>query len=135
MKTLVVDVGQSIIGIQPVRFGRYIPYYGDKRIRALERLEEADEIVTYNGNEYDISELNKISTCLRGKPFTTLGGHIDMREICWPNIWGSNLTDTFKKYCIEQREFPKTYEGSNNSDVFMTLCLWRYWKKHKHFRV
>ncbi|PSJ18149.1 ribonuclease H-like domain-containing protein [Nitrosomonas supralitoralis] len=133
-KILVVDVGESIIGIQPVKFGRYIPYYGDKRVRALERLEDAGEVVTYNGNEYDIRELNKLSIRLRNTDFIMRGIHTDMRELCWPNIWGSNLRDTYKRYCSIKTEFPDTYEGSNRSDVFRTLHLWRYWKKHKEFR-
>jgi hypothetical protein len=132
-KILVVDLGQAIIGIQPVKFGKYIPYYGDKRIRAIERLERADEIITYNGKRYDLDELDKLSNLLRYKKFSFSGIHTDMREICWPNILGSNLKNTYERYCNVKKEFPETYEGSNRSDVFMTLSLWRYWKENKEF--
>ncbi len=123
----------SIIGIQNAHRGAYIPYYKDKRIRAIERLERADEIVTYNGNHSDISELNKLSQELRKVEFNFSGTHIDMREKCWPNIWGSNLLDTFSKHLNSNKQFSDDYEGSNRADVYMTLMLWKYWKKYGKF--
>lgn len=118
MKSLVVDVGQSIVGIQDARRGRYFACYGDKRRRALERLEEADEVITYNGNRYDICKLDELSDKLRGTKFHMIGVHTDMRELCWPNILGSNLISTYKQHVGIKFEFPDTYEGSNRSDVF-----------------
>ncbi|MBL1270857.1 MAG: hypothetical protein COB25_000270 [Oceanospirillales bacterium] len=135
VKSLVVDVGQSIVGIQNARRGRYIAYYGDKRRRALERLEDADEVITYNGNGYDISELDKLSAELRGTQFCMTGMHTDMRELCWPGILGANLTSTYREHIGVEREFSDTYEGSNQSDVFMTKMLWLHWKKHGKFRA
>ena len=135
LKTLVVDVGQSIVGIQNARQGRYIAYYGDNRRRALERLENSDEIVTYNGNRYDIHELDKLSNKLRGMSFRMTGVHTDMQELCWPEILGSNLASTFRKHIGVEREFPDTYEGSNQRDVYMTKMLWLHWKKHGKFRA
>jgi hypothetical protein len=134
LKSLVVDVGQSIVGIQNARQGRYIAYYGDKRRRALERLEGADEIITYNGNRYDMPELDRMSNELRGTSFRISGVHTDMQELSWPGILGSNLASTYREHVGEEREFPNTYEGSNQSDVFMTKMLWLHWKKCGKFR-
>lgn len=128
MNILVFDVGQSIIGIQRSQHGRYIPYYGDDRIKALERLEKSDQIVTFNGNRYDIDELNKLSMTLRGKEFKPPELHFDMSEIYWPNILGSSLINTFSDYFESDKKFPDTYEGSNAADVYMTLMLFRRWK-------
>jgi hypothetical protein len=133
VRFLVVDVGESIIGVQDARRGRYFAYYGDKRIRALERLEEADEVITYNGNRYDIDKLNKLSIQLRGINFCMQGIHTDMRELCWPGILGSNLLSTYEKHIGIAFDFPDTYEGSNRSDVYMTKMLWLHWKKHGSF--
>lgn len=135
MKSLVIDVGQSIVGIQDARRGRYIAYYGDKRRRALERLEETDEVITYNGNRYDVLELDKLSVKLRDTNFRMKGVHTDMREFCWPGILGSSLVSTYKKHIGAEIKFPDTYEGLNRSDVFMTKMLWLHWKKHEKFRV
>lgn len=131
--TLVLDVGQSIIGLQKPYRGRYMPYYEQKRIHAFGRLESADEIVTYNGNGYDLDELNKLSLKLRDKDFEFLGIHTDMKEIIWPGIRGSNLSGTYSLYFSSVKKFPDTYEGSNRSDVYMTLMLWRYWKSGGKF--
>ncbi|MEH8016603.1 hypothetical protein MN202_05130 [Rheinheimera muenzenbergensis] len=133
-RILVVDYGETIIGIQNANGGKYIPYFDEKRIRALERLEQADEVVTYNGNRYDIGKLNNLSIMLRGREFLIAGIHTDMRELCWPGIIGSSLESTFNKYYDQSRVFPDTYEGSNQKDVYMTLMLWRYWKKLGRFK-
>jgi len=127
MPTLVFDVGMSIIGIQNSNGGRYIPYYGDGRKKALERLERACEIVTYNGNRYDLKELNTLSLSLRGKGFKAPKNHIDIREKFWPNILGKCLGDTFNDNVASSRVFPDTYEGSNQADVYRTWMLWKHW--------
>jgi CRISPR/Cas system-associated protein Cas10 (large subunit of type III CRISPR-Cas system) len=134
MSILVFDVGENIIGVQNTNGGRYIPYRGEKRINAIERLEKAHEIVTYNGNLYDLKKVNELSHSLRGFSFTPPKKHTDIREEYWPNIWGSNLYNTFKENIKKSREFPDTYEGSNQADVYMTLMLWKKLKtlnKHK----
>jgi len=130
---LVVDVGESILGLQRVHHGRYVPYYGENRIRALERLEQADEVVTYNGNRYDIEKLNELSLRLRRKEFRMRGIHTDMQDLCWPRILGSSLSNTYAHYCGTKKAFPDTYEGSNRCDVYRTLMLWRYWKENGSF--
>lgn len=133
LKSLVVDVGQSIVGVQNARSGRYIAYYGERRRRAIERLENADEVITYNGARYDISELNKISNTIRGEKLRLSGIHTDMQKLCWPGILGSDLASTFKKHIDIEQRFPDTYEGSNQNDVYMTKMLWRHWKEHGNF--
>lgn len=129
--TLVVDVGETIIGIQNPNGGAYIGYRSEKRVRALERLEKADEVVTYNGNRYDIQELNRLSRELRRCKFLMNGLHTDMSEICWPGILGSSLADTFREHSLAPRIFPDTYEGSNRRDVYMTMALWKWWMEEQ----
>lgn len=129
---LVVDVGTTIIGIRAVN-GRYFAYYEEKRIRALERLESAVEIITYNGKQYDFMELDKLSRRLRSKPFSPKGSHTDIRELFWPGILGSSLNITFNKNLGDCHKFPDTYEGSNMKDVYQTLALWRHLRNQTQF--
>lgn len=134
MSILVFDVGENIIGVQNTNGGRYISYRGEKRINAIERLEKAHEIVTYNGNRYDLEKINELSLSLRGSSFVPPKKHTDIREEYWPNILGSSLGNTFKENIKKSREFPDTHEGSNQADVYMTLMLWKKLKtlnKHK----
>jgi hypothetical protein len=121
-ETLVFDIGSSIIGIYCVEENKYTPYRGDRWGEAVQRLVEADEIVTYNGNDYDLKELDLISKGFKGI-------HRDMREICWSTrIWGSNLRDTYAMHYSESPKFPDTYEGNNERDVYETYMLWLAWK-------
>ncbi|UAA40618.1 hypothetical protein KIH87_09875 [Paraneptunicella aestuarii] len=140
-KVLVTDVGTAIVGIQGVFKGRYTPYKGTKIIRALKRLEDADEFITYNGKGtdgsgigFDLKQLNEFSLMYRDTEFSPKGTHTDMREIFWPNIIGSCLFDTFNRYCKFDREFADSYEGDNRRDVYMTLMLWKCWKSGETFQ-
>jgi hypothetical protein len=126
-KILVFDVGQNLIGIRSVN-GRYRSYYGDRRILALQRLKKASEIVSYNGNRYDLPELNEVSKKLLGCEFQHSGIHTDIQEVYWPNILGSSLENTYAKEIGKEVPFPDSHEGSNQRDVYLTLALW---KKHK----
>ena len=48
-ETLVIDTGQDIVGIFSVEDDAYTPYRGADISTALQRIQSADEIVTYNG--------------------------------------------------------------------------------------
>lgn len=128
-ETLVFDIGDDIIGIFSVVDNKYIPYRGDKMKDAVHRLLQAKEIVSYNGNNYDIERLNRLFE----DAFTGFAGvHSDMREVCWSNrIWGSSLRDTYAMQYSDSPEVPDTYEGSNERDVYETYMLWKAWKGNK----
>lgn len=92
-ETLVFDIGDDIIGIFSVMDSKYIPYRGNKMIAAVERLLQANEIVSYNGKNYDIERMNQL---FDGAFEEFSGVHSDMREVCWSDrIWGSSLRDTY----------------------------------------
>src|SRR5271155_3300532 len=57
MTTLVVDTGQNLVGVFSVEEQLYVPYRGAEILIALQRIAEADEVVTYNGKDYDLKEL------------------------------------------------------------------------------
>lgn len=125
-ETLVFDIGNDILGIYSLEDNEYIPYRGNKIKDAVDRLLKAKEIVSYNGKDYDILEINRLYDDAFVK-FT--GTHSDMREICWSErICGKSLRDTYAMQYSESPEFPDTYEGSNERDVYETYMLWRAWK-------
>ena len=67
MTTLVIDAGQSILGVYSVEDGGYIGYRGTKISEAVARVQNADEVITYNGEMYDLEQLGKfagiVATC------------------------------------------------------------------------
>src|SRR5262249_4455989 len=124
---LVFDVGEDIVGIYSVTRRKYVAYRGKRILRGTERLMQAAEIVSYNGDAYDLPELAR-RLALNGKSLNRRGIHTDMRRVYWGDqIWGANLRDTFLRHC-EPRSFPDTHEGSNRSDVYMTFRLWKLYK-------
>jgi uncharacterized protein YprB with RNaseH-like and TPR domain len=128
--TLVIDTGDDIVGVYSVGDSQFKPYRGAAIVGALARIEDAAEVITYNGGRYDLEKLAKFARSI-GVSFTLKGKHTDMREICWsPRILGTSLVDTFKQqFGRPPRRFPDTYEGNCECDVDMTYRLWYAWKE------
>lgn len=127
METLVVDTGMDIVGIFSVDERIFIAYRGDAIRGAIQRIQDADEIVTYNGNNYDLEDLGKFAG-IEGD-LALNGIHSDMRSICWSDrIRGSNLPTTYEMCLGKPPAFPDTYEGDNERDCYMTFKLWELWK-------
>jgi hypothetical protein len=135
MTTLVIDAGQSIVGVYSVEDGSYIGYRGGRISEALERVHNADEVITYNGEMYDLRQLGKFAGIDDELPIK--GKHIDMQRMIWYPIVGSSLIRTYERHFKDCPEFPfgrsdsddcDEYEGSNQRDVYMTLKLWELWK-------
>lgn len=138
MTTLVIDAGQSIVGVYSVEGRGYIGYRGSRIAEALERVQGADEVVTYNGEMYDIEQLGKFAGIVGDLPIK--GKHIDMQRIIWEPIVGSSLIRTYGMHFKDCPEFPfghrdspdcDEYEGSNQRDVYMTFKLWGLWRDGK----
>lgn len=105
MTTLVVDTGQSIVGIFSVEDDEYVPYQYVDVFTALDRIADADDLP------------------LRGI-------HVDMRSICWSDrILGGSLYFTYFAHFGTPPDFPDTYVGSNERDCHMTFKLWERWKQ------
>jgi hypothetical protein len=130
METLIIDAGETIVGIFSNKDKLYNAYQGDDILTAIRRIELADEIVTYNGKNYDLGQLGKFAGLQGDLPLK--GTHTDMRSIIWSDrIWGSNLESTYLKHFASVPDFPETYVGSNERDVHMTFKLWELWKVGK----
>lgn len=125
--TLVIDTGQDIVGVYSVADDTYVSYRGEAKLTAVERIRRAAEVVTYNGNNRDLSDLRHFAGVEPAKDLGLCGIHTDMREICYPGFWGTNLPDTYRRFFSDQPDFGKTYEGSNRLDVYMTFKLWELW--------
>lgn len=91
----------------------------------------AKEIVSYNGEVRDLLDLRRFLRLPNGRELPLSGKHIDMRIVCWGNIWGSSLSNTFARHFDMCPEFPQTYEGNNERDVYMTYMLWLVWREGK----
>lgn len=55
-----------------------------------------------------------------------------MRLVCWrasPAYFGKGLTYIYEKRFGSVPQFPETYEGNNHCDCFMTLALYKIWRK------
>ena len=61
MTTLVVDTGKNLVGVFSADEQIYVPYRGAEILIALQRIAEADEVVTYNGKNYDLKELGRFA--------------------------------------------------------------------------
>jgi len=138
MTTLVIDAGQSIVGIYSVEEGEYIGYRGSRISEAVERVQNADEVITYNGEMYDLEQLGKFAGIDGELPIK--GKHIDMQRMIWEPIVGSSLIRTYERHFESCSEFPfgrrdcddcDEYEDSNQRDVYMTFKLWELWKDKK----
>jgi hypothetical protein len=138
MTTLVIDAGQSIVGVYSVEDGNYIGYRGSRISEAVERVQNADEVITYNGEMYDLEQLGRFAGLDGELPLK--GKHIDMQRMIWEPIVGSSLIRTYDRHFKDCPDFPfgrresadcDEYEGSNQRDVYMTLKLWECWKDKK----
>lgn len=138
MTTLVIDAGQSIVGVYSVEDREYIGYRGSRISEALERVQNADEVITYNGEMYDLEQLGRFAGIVDDLPIK--GKHIDMQRMIWEPIVGSSLIRTYGMHFKDCPDFPfgrrdsddcDDYEGSNQRDVYMTLKLWELWKEKK----
>jgi len=128
--TLVIDTGDDIVGIFSVEGNQYVSYRGNAIASAIRRIEIADEVVTYNGEYRDLLDLGRFAGRTDKLPLNGL--HTDMRIKCWSDrIWGSSLSKTYYEHFADCPIFPKTYEGSNECDVYMTFKLWELWKQKK----
>lgn len=128
MTTLVIDTGEQIVGIYSVEDLRYLAYRGSAIADAIQRIQAADEIVTYNGKNCDLRALGAMAGRNDGLPLR--GVHTDMRSICWSDrIWGRSLRDTYFMHFPDDVRFPETYEGNVESDVYMTWQLWELWRR------
>ena len=138
MSTLVIDTGQSIVGVYSVEEQEYIGYRGSRIVEAVERVRNADEVVTYNGTFRDLEDLGGFAGIDGDLPLK--GKHIDMQRRIWNTIVGSSLIRTYEMHFDSCPDFPfgrrdsedcDDYEGGNQRDVYMTLNLWECWKEQK----
>ncbi|AIY65221.1 ribonuclease H-like domain-containing protein [Pseudoalteromonas piratica] len=125
-KSIVFDVGTNLIGIMDTNETVYRHYYGSNRLEAIELLENATEIVSFNGKKYDIKEVNKVSIELREIPFSPKGTHTDILNKCWDYCFAGSLDKCFKEIIGADVTFPDTHLGSNEKDVYQTLMLWKH---------
>jgi hypothetical protein len=127
METLAIDVGTTMVGILSADDRAFTPYTGNKIVDlAIPRIIAAKEIITYNGDRYDLLKLGERIGLPENLPMS--GIHTDMETVCWGNINGRNLFGTYAMHREPCPPFPETYEGSNERDCYMTLKLWEWWK-------
>ncbi len=138
MTTLVIDTGQDIVGIYSVEERVYLAYRGSKIAEALERISNADAVITYNGELRDLIDLAKFARI--DGDFPLRGEHIDMQVKVWAPLFGSSLERTYLRHFDDcpERPFVGTesevigdYELANRCDVYMTLKLWELWREDK----
>lgn len=72
--TLVIDTGESIVGVLSVESKTYIRYMGSAISDALDRIRNALEIVTYNGKACDIRDLAKFPNLPEAEMLSLIGG-------------------------------------------------------------
>jgi hypothetical protein len=111
LTTLVIDTGQSIVGIYSVEDGEYIGYRDSRISEALERVRNADEVVTYNGTFRDLQDLGQFAGIDGDLPIK--GKHIDMQRMIWDPIVGSSLGNTYSMHFDACQDFPF---GRSDSD-------------------
>jgi hypothetical protein len=148
MTALIIDTGKDIVGVFSVEENSYVAYRGDAIQSAIQRIEAADEVVTYNGSVHDgwsdLVKLGEWAGRADGDSLLLKGTHTDMRIICWSDrIQGSSPINTYLKHYSQEDcpRFPYTsegipegdenYVGSNQRDVYMTFKLWELWKQGK----
>ena len=128
--TLVIDTGQDVVGIYSVEECSFVVYRGNEIPIAIQRIQTADEIVTFNGKCRDLRDLGRFAGIDADLPIN--GKHTDMRSICWSDrIWGGDLFSTYMSHFWDRPAFPNTYEGSCHCDVYMTHKLWELLKQGK----
>jgi len=57
MATLIVDTGINLVGVFSVEENSYVPYRDGGIKTAIRLIQAADEVVTFNGNNYDLEKL------------------------------------------------------------------------------
>lgn len=139
MTTLVIDAGQGIVGVYSVEDGDYIGYRGSRISEAVERVQNADEVITYCGEIYDLTQLGKFAGIVGELPLK--GKHIDVNRMVWdPLPRGSSLEGTYERHFERCSDFPfghrdlpdcDDYEADNQRDVYMTFKLWELWRDKK----
>jgi hypothetical protein len=129
--TLIIDIGQDIVGIYSVADKTYVSHRGAAISEAISRVQGAAEVVTYSGVQRPaLLVLGQLAGLPEGEMLSLNGARIDMREICWGNKKPeSSLIDTYKLHFCDVPALPDTYEDSNYSDVWMIFQLWELWIK------
>lgn len=128
METLVIDVGTTMVGILSADDRAFTPYTEARIVDlVISRIIAAKEIITYNGERYDLLKLGERVGLSVNLPL--MGIHTDMESVCWGNINGRNLSGTYVMHHETCPPFPDTYEGSNERDCYMTFKLWEWWKQ------
>jgi hypothetical protein len=96
MKIAAWDWGTEIIGVLDFEKNDYQIFHKDEKKLAIHTLIKYDVLITFSGTGKDISETEKEhGTSLKDMGFS--GIHIDMSDICYPNVLGSDCQDTFLK--------------------------------------
>ena len=130
MSTVVLDCGTHCVGILSVDEGVFKVYYvGPEMDKAIRLIQAADEVVTYNGDRYDLKKLGEFAGLEGQLPLQ--GRHSDMQRICWDPILGSSLINTYHQLFAARPKVDSEageYEQDNESDVRMTFELWKLWK-------
>jgi hypothetical protein len=79
MRTLVVDTGQDLVGVFFVEEERYVPYRGYGIAEAVKLIQAADEVITYNGKDYDLEKLGDFVGIVGDLPLS--GVHSDSQQV------------------------------------------------------
>jgi hypothetical protein len=129
-EVLVIDTGQSIIGVYSVKDDAYTPFQGERLADALRQIRAADVVVTYNGNRHDLIELSRFAGTSPPHRFPLDGVHEDMKDIIWsPRICGKSLHATYLMHFPAMPDYKDSYVGCNRLDVHLTFKLWQLWKQ------
>jgi hypothetical protein len=132
MTRLVIDAGApNFLGILSISDGRYASYWGESTRIAIERIKAADQVITFNGNRYDLAERGRFPE-LQNLPETVV--HIDMMEESWQadqKFFGKGLKAIYLLLFGSLPSFPDTYDGDNEQDCYMTLKLFELWEEGK----
>ena len=150
-EVLAFDWGINIIGVLDVNSNEYVPYYGEEMIQGARRIVSSlGTIVSFNGDERDLSEISKILGLSSVSELNIGGEHNDMLKITsdtrWPpdpgsgSICGPGLLKTYQHYFGDMPVVPPLYlkskyennqlqyVESNWMDCYMAAELWKKWK-------
>ena len=110
MATCIVDVGIDIVGVLNVQQRKYTAYRGQDVLRAIQVIQDAAAVATYNGKHYILRKLGALAGLEDELPLK--GTHTDMRSICWSDeIWGSNLASAYKYHFHDGPRIPDFEDG------------------------
>lgn len=143
MTTLVIDTGlPRVVGVFSVEENEYVLYRDDDVATAIQRIKNADEVVTFNGTDTgdahnDLAVLGAFVGIEGELPLK--GVHTDMLPIYWSDSYfGCGLKDIYSRLFGADHRFPiepddgndaDTYIMGNRLDVLMTFKLWERWKQ------